>query len=717
MILALLSISWSFTSIFTVKKVNHVSSQLFRSSLAASTSYDRTKTTRSDLRSQNYTITNKNTPAYDGEKLQRYYSSRPFEVWTRLIDIGSPIIGWWISKQFDERFVFPLVSESARDELRKVRAVDLKDSIVQSRSIAIIKSGQALSLRPDIVKNKLYLDQLALLQDAVGSFDNNVAMNIIREELKVDHPEDLFDFEPSLPIASASIGQVYRARIKSTGQYVAVKVQRPDALTTSPVDMFILRNLAAYIKQSKRFRSDLVAIADLFGAQLFEELDYNQEALNCRRFKSFYGNIPGIYIPDVNLELTTQRVLVMEWVDGEKGPWTSRDGEKMLTIGLQCSVLQLLGTGYFHSDPHRGNLLKTPTNELAYLDFGMMSEVEAENRYALIGAVLGIVNRDFEMIVRNLRKLDFFPPSSDEVVMVEALTRSVTNAMDDGEGASLNFTKLSQNIQSAAGELPFRLPPFYSLIIRTLTILEGLAINVDPSFRLIRGAYPFIIKQILDNPSTEMVKLLEAVLLKRDEGSRVRIQWDKLEQFISIASKADAAIKGNFNAMKTSYSPSSNRNASFEITVQILDFLLSSNGQFLREPLINELVDIFDSIGLTIASFVSVASLGVIPKPSQRPDRQRLNQLLLFLESILAVPASADERSGGSSRTETERLRVLQRLVGQIIDSLTRINNRGTVNDYLPIVSRASELFQPVAIRLADRSVRRTIRSFTRPGR
>lgn len=642
---------------------------------------------------------------YDGEALQRYYSSRPFEVWTRLIDIGSPIIGWWISKQFDEKIIFPLSSESVRNELRKNRAIDLKDSIVQSRSIAIIKCGQALSLRPDLVKDKLYLDQLSLLQDAVGVFDNDVAMDIIREELNVRQPEEIFDFDPSYPIASASIGQVYRAKLRSTGQYVAVKVQRPDALSTSPIDMYILRNLAAYIKREKKFRSDLVAIADLFGSQLYKELDYNQEARNCRQFKTLYGEIPGIFVPDVYINLTSKRVLVMEWVDGQKGPWSARDGEKMLTIGLQCSVLQLLGTGYFHSDPHRGNLLKTPSNELAYLDFGMMSEVDAESRYALIGAVLGIVNRDFEMIIRNLRKLDFFPPSSDEVVMVDALTRSVTNSMDDGESASLNFTKLNQNIQAAAGDLPFRLPPFYSLIIRTLTILEGLAINVDPSFRLIRGAYPFIIKQILENPSTEMVKLLEAVLITKDSG-RSRIRWDKLEQFLSIASKADAAIKGNFNAMKTSYL--SNSNASFDVSVQMLDFLLSSNGQFLREPLINELVDIFDSVGLTLASLVSIVSFGTFPKPSERPDRQQLDQLIRFMEAILSIENRENSSGSGS-------LRVLQRLFNQIIGSLTRIRNRDVVNDYLPVIIRASELLQPVMIRLADKSVRRTIRSITRP--
>ena len=265
--------------------------------------------------------------------------------------------------------------------------------------------------------------------DEVGCFDNDVALNIIKSELKTDNLDDIFEFDPLLPIASASIGQVYRAKLKKSNEYVAIKVQRPDAQRTATIDMYLIRTLASYIKQLKKFRSDLVGIADLFGNQLFNELgklfdsilnwlrtryqicflDYIKEAKNCQLFKSLYGNgnVPGIYVPDVKVEYTTSKVLVMEYIEGVKGPWTANldDGRRMLNIGLQCSVLQLLGTGFIHtgirlhlivflflfylsvrSDPHRGNLLMVKPNstnfttvdrnlpKLAYLDFGMVSE-------------------------------------------------------------------------------------------------------------------------------------------------------------------------------------------------------------------------------------------------------------------------------------------------------------------------------------------------------
>ena len=422
---------------------------------------------------------------YCGSKLDDYYNSKPIEVWERFIDIGSPLLGWWLIRKFNN--VTASFRTKEENELRKnLLAADLKNSIVQTRSVTIIKSGQALALRPDLVKSPEYIRELTKLQDEVGTFSNELAMQIIREELGQE-PTDVYTFDPILPIASASIGQVYRATLKATQQTVAVKVQRPDAIENAALDMFILRKGAAFLKKRFKLRSDLVGIVDVFGSQLFKELDYVQEARNCLKFREMYGTIPNIYVPDAYLNLTTTRVLTMEFVEGVKGPWAG-GGERMLTLGLQCSVLQLLGTGYFHSDPHRGNLLQSPSGDLVYLDFGMMSEVPADQRFALIGTVIGLVNKDISLVIQNLKKLDFFPPETNEQLVVSALTAAVMNATDNGEGSSLNFTKLSKNIDGISNILPFRLPPFYSFIIRTLTILEGLALYVDPSFRLIRGA-------------------------------------------------------------------------------------------------------------------------------------------------------------------------------------------------------------------------------------
>ena len=178
---------------------------------------------------------------------------------------------------------------------------------------------------------------------------------------------------------------------------------------------------------------------------------------------------------------------------------------------------------------------RTLTNNLTY-----------QFRFGLIGSVLGLVNKDISMVITNMKELEFFPPDTDTTLMINALNNALMNSTEGGSASSLNFTRLNQNLEAISDLIPFRLPPFYTLIIRSLTILEGLAVFVDPSFRLIRGAYPFIARQILTNPSPEMTKLLQSLIVTSDG----RIRWDKLEQFISISANADAAVQGNFQALK-----------------------------------------------------------------------------------------------------------------------------------------------------------------------
>lgn len=630
-----------------------------------------------------------------------------------MIDIGSPILGWWILCKWDS-ITSSFRSKEENQILVNERAEILKDAIVQGKSVTFIKSGQALALRPDIVKSAEYIRELQKLQDEVGNFNNDIAMNIIRTELGQD-PSDIYEFDPILPIASASIGQVYKAKLKSTNATVAVKVQRPDTLEYAPIDMYILRTIAGFIRKQKKLRSDLVAIADEFGAQLYNELNYIQEAQNCIRFKELYGSISGIYVPGVYLNHTTSKVLTMEFVEGVKGPWKT-GGERMLTLGLQCSVLQLLGTGFFHSDPHRGNLLQTPSGDLAYLDFGMMSEVPATERYALIGTVVGLVNKDLTMVINNLQTLSFFPDATNTTLVIEALEQAVADStMDKGVGSSLNFTRLNQNIEKISDKLPFRLPPFYTLIIRTLTILEGLALYVDPSFRLIRGAYPFIAKQILTSNNPELMKLLRSIVINPDDG---KIRWDKLEQVLSISSNADSAMQGDFNALKQAQVRSdltltySNQqvssNYTMDVILTIVDFLLSENGQVIREPLINEIVDSLDAMGLTIASFASVATNGFIPKPRDKPDKEKIDQLLLLLRTALV---SMNNREGAAQGDAPIIVSIIENIA-----LLLQNPPRDKLDKIQLLMSKSSKLLRQVVGRLAERNIVRSMKSVVNEG-
>jgi aarF domain-containing kinase len=249
------------------------------------------------------------------------------------------------------------------------------------------------------LKNKLWADELGKLVDAVGSFSDVEAMDIMRKELSDLLPRlkgvapvksksqkqgrlsklekmvrddpilSLFEFfNDNQAIASASIGQVYKARIRRGaqleaalgkaeaerwgGKIVAIKVQRPDAAASASLDMYLIRRAAEWL--SKFRGGGLPAIADQFGMQLFGELNYIREANNGERFRELYGDWPDVVVPESSFALTRKKVLVQEWIDGEKGPWLGDEGIDMVRIGLRCSVDQLLHTGLFHADPHRG---------------------------------------------------------------------------------------------------------------------------------------------------------------------------------------------------------------------------------------------------------------------------------------------------------------------------------------------------------------------------
>jgi predicted unusual protein kinase regulating ubiquinone biosynthesis (AarF/ABC1/UbiB family) len=282
---------------------------------------------------------------------------------------------------------------------------------------AYIKVGQALSTRPDLVP-PVFLEELALLQDQLPPFPNEIAYQFIEEELGA-RPQEIYAELTPQPVAAASLGQVYKGKLK-TGEIVAVKVQRPGLAKRIALDVYILRSLARWAQNNiKQIRSDLVAIMDEFGSRIFEELDYSLEGRNAERFAELYGHLQDVYIPRIYWEYTGRRVLTMEWINGTKLTNMEAikaqgiDARHLIEVGVQCSLRQLLEHGFFHADPHPGNLLATPEGKLAYIDFGMMSEVKPYQRYGLIEAVVHLVNRDFAGLANDYVKLEFLTPDTD----------------------------------------------------------------------------------------------------------------------------------------------------------------------------------------------------------------------------------------------------------------------------------------------------------------
>ncbi|MFN3360315.1 MAG: ABC1 kinase family protein, partial [Pseudanabaenaceae cyanobacterium] len=290
---------------------------------------------------------------YDAEVIAQHYRSRWVEVGVRYLTIFIPILGF-ICKLW-------CLHKLGRDiKNDKELAIELRELLTRLGP-AFIKIGQALSTRPDIVP-PVYLEELAQLQDRLPSFPNEIAFQFIREELGAD-PHTIYGEISSEPIAAASLGQVYRGRLQ-TGELVAIKVQRPGIVEQIALDVFILRGLAGWMMRTFWFiRSDLRAILDEFASRIFEEMDYTCEAANAEKFAAYYGSLPGIYVPKIYWQYTAKRVLTMEWIEGTKLTEIQRlqeqgfDGRKIIEVGVQCSLRQLLDQGFFHADPHPGNLL------------------------------------------------------------------------------------------------------------------------------------------------------------------------------------------------------------------------------------------------------------------------------------------------------------------------------------------------------------------------
>ena len=505
---------------------------------------------------------------YDPVAINTRYRKAPLQVLGRILGITLPSISFALGIWWDR------VWEKS-DVNQRRRAIQLRE-ILTNLGPAYIKVGQALSTRPDLVP-PIFLEELALLQDQLPPFPNEVAYQFIEEELG-DRPDEVYAELTDKPVAAASLGQVYKGKLK-TGETVAVKVQRPGLAQRVALDVYILRGLAQWVQSNfKQVRSDLVAIMDEFATRIFEEMDYTQEGRNAERFAELYGHLPDVYVPRIYWEYTGRRVLTMEWINGTKLTQMEAikaqggDAKYLIEVGVQCSLRQLLEHGFFHADPHPGNLLATTDGKLAYIDFGMMSEVKPYQRYGLIEAVVHLVHRDFAGLAHDYVKLEFLTPDTDLTPIIPALGNVFNNALG-ASVAELNFKSITDQLSALMYEYPFRVPAYYALIIRSLVTLEGIAINVDPDFKVLSKAYPYVAKRLLTDPSPQLRASLKDLLFK--DG---KFRWNRLENLLRNAgSNADYDLNQVLN--------------------QTLEFLFSERGAFIREQLVEEIVKAVDAYG------------------------------------------------------------------------------------------------------------------------
>ncbi|GIL78183.1 hypothetical protein Vretifemale_7622 [Volvox reticuliferus] len=323
--------------------------------------------------------------------------------------------------------------------------------------------------------------------------------------------------------------QVYRARLRLTGEEVAVKVQRPQALATISKDLYVMRRaVGVYEKLVKRFTAqttDYQRLLSTFAEGLYTEMDFRNEALNAARMAELLEQSEfastDIVIPKPFMDLTTRRVLTMEWVTGVKLT-TLSPGEirGLVKVGQEAFLTQLLEIGFFHGDPHPGNLLKVTegphAGKLALLDFGLVAEIPQRDRQAMVSATIHLANRDWSALIDDFVELGFLPPDPDRALIIPVMDRVLSPYLRGGGAAAFNFSALSQDLLAATLEIPFSVPPYMSLLARSVATLEGIALAGDPQYAMVAQAYPFVARKVLRNDSSTASALLRDLLLIRD---------------------------------------------------------------------------------------------------------------------------------------------------------------------------------------------------------
>jgi predicted unusual protein kinase regulating ubiquinone biosynthesis (AarF/ABC1/UbiB family) len=409
-----------------------------------------------------------------------------------------------------------------------------------------IKVGQFLSARVDVLPKSM-TDELSGLQDEVPAESSEIMLSVLSEEFEGGWEEHFSWFNPE-PLASASLGQVHRGRLH-TGEEVVVKVQRPRIDELIMVDLAALEIVIGWLKRLKAVarRVDLDALVAEFSRTVWEEIDYLAEADNARRFGEMYANDPHIRIPNVYGNATTKRALTLEDVYFIK----ITDYEAIEEAGVDLSDVadrlfntylhQIFEVGFFHADPHPGNLFIEPLDgqgwRLVFVDFGMVGHLKPEAKDGLRDLAIGIATKDADRLVTAYQSLGMLLPGAnlDRIREAEAMMFDRFWGMSMREMASVDYREMhnfAREYRDLLYEMPFQLPSDFIFLGRCIAILSGMCTGLNPEFNLFKGLLPFASSIIGESGEvmeevTEWIKKL-AVLIAALPG-RIDSVLEKLE--------------------------------------------------------------------------------------------------------------------------------------------------------------------------------------------
>lgn len=500
---------------------------------------------------------------YDARAIATYYNRRPWLVIWRILVVAFLFAGFFLGLQWDK-----WTGQATKHGSK--RAVQLR-RIITRLGPTYIKVGQALSTRPDLMRQDL-LEELTKLQDQLPPFSNDQAFAIIERELDCSVSE-VYKVISAQPVAAASLGQVYKATLR-TGEEVAIKVQRPNLVPVLTLDLYIVRFLAVWLTPflPLNLGKNLDEVVDEFGNKLFEEIDYINEANNAERFAAYFADDDKIIAPAMYRHLCSRYILTMEWIDGIKLTDTDKikaaglNTDEIVRLGVLSGLRQLLEFGFFHADPHPGNLFATYDGRMAYIDFGMMDQLDLSTKENLVDAVVHLINKDYDQLGQDYVNLGFLPQNADMPSFIKALELILDDIMSE-KVSDFNFKVVTDRFSNLMYTYPFCIPAKFALIIRSVITQEGVALSLNPDFKIVQVAYPYVAKRLLTDESSSLRQRLVEVLFKHG-----KFQWSRLENLIAIA-KSD----GSFDLVPTAQMG--------------LQYLFSEEGKYLRQRMLLALTD------------------------------------------------------------------------------------------------------------------------------
>ena len=435
-------------------------------------------------------------------------------------------------------------------ETRVRRAEHLLDSLL-TLGPTFIKLGQLLSTRPDILPAE-YIEVLASLQDDVPPADWDGARAVLEEELgPVAETFDEFDTEP---ISGASLGQVYRARVRGTD--VAVKVRRPGVQSLVEADLRVIKwslpLLMRFVGQARAF--SLENLADEFAKTIREEMDYGREARMLTEIRANFAEFDGVRIPAVLDDYSDARVLTMEYVGGTKINEVDQLDEQGIDRSEVAETLQeaylqmIIEDGVFHADPHPGNLAVTDDGTIVFYDFGMSGRVDEFVQDRIVEFYIAVANQDIDGILDSLIAIGTLSPEADRDVMGDVMELAIADARgDDIEQYRVN--QIIGQIEDSIYEFPFRLPANLALVLRVATVVEGVCVTLDEDFDFITTATEYLTEQGYREESIKQYVEETGEQAWESAQSMLRVPT-KLENTLDRAQRGNLTLQVELNDQK-----------------------------------------------------------------------------------------------------------------------------------------------------------------------